>query len=73
MDRYSEIHRLALGRLTPADRGLWQEWAALRDQYGFSGLTDAHRAAERRWVDAFEAVAQEISGSFRICAYDQWL
>lgn len=71
MDRYNEIHNAALARLTAADRRLWHEWAALRNSTGSSALTDTHKAAGRRWVDAFDAVAKETA--FHICPYDQWL
>lgn len=73
MARYNEIHRLALARLTAAERSLWQQWAALRTGAGSWALTDDHKAAGVRWVAAFDAVAKEMAVPFPICAYDQWL
>ena len=73
MDRYNEIHQIALKRLSPADRILCEDLPRLSRCPSNPSLTDDQQQAERRWVAAFDSVASEISPSFSVGAYDVWL
>jgi hypothetical protein len=73
MVRYEQVQQAALSRLSPADRNLWREWAALWSERGDAGLTDAHRTVWKLWEETFYQVAAEMPGPPKITAYDQWV
>jgi len=64
-----EIQRVALAKLSPADRELWPDLYVLRTP----DYTEAHHAAWNRWDVALQAACRETGSSMIVAAMDwEW-